>query len=47
LTICRLAQACRREGAVENEEYTPDGLRMTVTLGLALLDKVEPYILAE
>lgn len=42
-----LAQACREEGAVESEKYEPDGLRMTVTLGLRLLSRVEPYIIEE
>lgn len=42
-----LAQACREEGAVESEEYVPDGLKMTVTLGLRLLSRVEPYIVEE
>ena len=39
-----LAQACREEGAVESEEYVPDGLKITVTLGLRLLSRVEPYM---
>ena len=42
-----LAERCRREGRVESDEYTPDGVRMTVTLGMRLLGAVEPYILAE
>ena len=42
-----LAQACREEGAVESEEYVPDGLKMTVTLGLRLLSRVEPSIVEE
>lgn len=42
-----LAQACREEGAVEVEEYQPDGLRMIVTLGLRMLHLVEPYIVEE
>jgi len=33
-----LAERCRKEGAVEYEEYVPEGLRMTVTLGPVLLD---------
>lgn len=39
----RLAQRCRTEGAVEHEAYTPDGLRMTVTLGVQLLRETAPY----
>lgn len=32
-----LAELCRKEGAVEFEEYVPEGLRMTVTVGPRLL----------
>lgn len=32
-----LAQLCREEGAVEYEEYVPEGLKMTVTVGPRLL----------
>ncbi len=39
----QLAQRCRVEGAVEKEEYTPEGLRMTVTLGVQMLSEVAPY----
>ena len=39
-----LAGLCRREGAVESEEYVEAGLKMTVTLGSKLLNQVEPYI---
>ena len=39
-----LAEACRREGQVEAEEYVPEGLRMTVTLGTRLLAEAEEYI---
>ena len=39
-----LAEQCRREGAVEREEYVPDGLSMTVTLGVRLLNAVRDYI---
>lgn len=39
-----LAEQCRREGAVEREEYVPDGLSMTVTLGVRLLNAVQDYI---
>lgn len=42
-----LAERCRREGAVEHEEYVADGLLMTVTLGVRLLNAVEPYIVSE
>ena len=38
-----LAERCRKEGAVEQEEYVPEGLRMTVTLGVPLLDITEQY----
>lgn len=40
-----LAERCRRTGAVEREEFTPDGIRMTVTLGLRELEAVRPYML--
>ena len=39
-----LAEQCRREGAVEQEDYTPDGLSMTVTLGVRMLNAVKDYI---
>lgn len=39
-----LAQKCREDGSVESEEYTPDGLLMTVTLGVQLLNEVNDYI---
>lgn len=39
-----IAERCRREGAVEHEEYVPEGLSMTVTLGQPLLDAVKEYI---
>lgn len=42
-----LAGQCRREGAVESEEYVENGLKMTVTLGVKLLDSVKEYILEE
>lgn len=42
-----LAQECRLDGAVEAEEYTADGLRMTVTLGLRLLNLTAPYQIEE
>lgn len=42
-----LAQICREEGAVEREMYVEKGLKMTVTLGLRLLKRVEPYIIEE
>ena len=38
-----LAGECRREGAVEHEEYVPEGLSMTVTLGARLLKLTKPY----
>ena len=38
-----LAEACRREGAVEQETYVPEGLSMTVTLGARLLELTKPY----
>ena len=38
-----LAEQCRKEGAVEYEEYVPEGLRMTVTLGARLLEKTAEY----
>ena len=36
-----LAETCRREGAVECEEYVPEGLRMTVTVDKRLLHKLK------
>ncbi|MCI8553401.1 MAG: GTPase HflX [Clostridiales bacterium] len=42
-----MAGRCRREGAVEAEEYTPDGLLMTVTLGARLLNQVTAYIVED
>lgn len=42
-----LAGLCRREGAVESEEYTEAGLTMTVTLSLRILEQVRPYIVGE
>ncbi len=38
-----LAERCRREGAVEREEYTPEGIRMTVVLGSRMLNLVKEY----
>lgn len=38
-----LAERCRKEGAIEYEEYVPEGLRMTVTIGAQLLDLTAPY----
>jgi hypothetical protein len=40
-----LAERCRREGAVESEEYTEEGLKMTVILGGKTLREAEPYII--
>ncbi len=42
-----LAGECRREGAVEHEEYVPEGLSMTVTLGARLLELTKPYQVTE
>lgn len=42
-----LAGECRREGAVEYEEYVPEGLSMTVTLGARLLELTKPYQVIE
>ncbi len=42
-----LAEQCRRDGQVEYEEYVPEGLTMTVTLGARLLAEVAPYIVEE
>ena len=39
-----LAEQCRRAGAVEREEYVAEGLSMTVTLGVRMLDAVKDYI---
>ncbi len=40
-----LAEQCRREGQVEQEEYVPEGLSMTVTLGARLLAETAPYVI--
>ena len=40
-----LAERCRREGAVEKEQFTPEGVQMTVTLGLRELEAVRPYLM--
>lgn len=42
-----LAEQCRLEGAVEQEAYTPEGLRMVVTLGVRMLNLTEPYMVEE
>lgn len=42
-----LAQRCREEGAVEQESYGPDGLSMTVTLGVRLLEAAAEYIVED
>ena len=42
-----LAQRCREEGAVEQESYGPDGLSMTVTLGVRLLEAAAAYIVED
>ncbi len=39
-----LAEQCRREGSVEFEEYVPEGLSMTVTLGARLLAETAEYV---
>lgn len=39
-----LAEQCRREGRVEHEEYVPEGLSMTVTLGARLLAETADYV---
>ncbi|MDD2361579.1 MAG: GTPase HflX [Oscillospiraceae bacterium] len=39
-----LAEQCRREGAVESDEYTPQGNRMTVTIGSRLLELCKDFI---
>ncbi|HBT63271.1 MAG TPA: GTPase HflX [Ruminococcaceae bacterium] len=39
-----LAEQCRRDGAVESDEYTPEGNRMTATIGLRLLELCKDYI---
>ena len=42
-----LAEQCRRDGQVEQEEYVPEGLSMTVTLGARLLAETAPYVVEE
>ncbi len=39
-----LAEQCRREGAVEQDDYVPEGNLITATIGLRLLEKVKPYL---
>ncbi len=39
-----LAEKCRRDGQVETEEYTPEGIAMTATLGARLLAEAERFI---
>ena len=39
-----LAEQCRKDGQVEYEEYVPEGLAMTVTLGARLLAETAEYI---
>ena len=39
-----LAEQCRRDGQVEYEEYVPEGLSMTVTLGARLLAETQEYV---
>ena len=40
-----LAERCRRQGAVEKEQFIPEGVQMTVTLGLRELEAVRPYLM--
>ncbi len=42
-----LAEQCRRDGNVEYEEYVPEGLSMTVTLGARLLAETAEYVVEE
>lgn len=42
-----LAEQCRRDGNVEHEEYIPEGLSMTVTLGARLLAETAEYVVEE
>ena len=39
-----LAARVRKEGAVENEEYRPEGLYMEATVHVALLDELKQFI---
>lgn len=39
------AAILRRDGTVHNEEYLPDGLKITVTADINLLDKYQEYML--
>ncbi len=39
-----LAEQCRRDGSVEQEEYVAEGLSMTVTLGARLLAETADYV---
>lgn len=39
-----LAEQCRRDGAVESEEFTPEGVRMTATIGMRMLELCKDYI---
>ncbi len=42
-----LAERCRKEGQVEQEDYVPEGLSMTVILGSRLLAETEDYVVEE
>ena len=42
-----LAEQCRRDGQVEQEEYVPEGLSMTVVLGARLLAETAEYVVEE
>ena len=42
-----LAEQCRRDGQVECEEYVPEGLSMTVTLGARLLAETAEYVVED
>ncbi len=39
-----LAEKCRRDGQVEVEDYVPEGIAMTVTLGARLLAETKEYV---
>ena len=42
-----LAEQCRRDGQVEQEEYVPEGLSMTVILGARLLAETEEFVVED
>ena len=40
----RMPLSCAKKGALDREEYRPDGLKMTVTADAKLLERYKDYI---